>query len=195
MSCSSEDLLLTSQQATRPNAESSHSPTSLKPQKIRYGRNDKFSATISPKVCLCHSLTLTDNPGTDITDHFRVVERPDSQTVLLRGGTSPLVEPDGPRDNDALFEFEAKADFESGFAEFRIKSVCFSGTDESGKPPFEEMSPPAVLHRLYTKMLLENAVSHCKEGLTANIDWDMVTGRVLLQDKSVLEEKLKGKKS
>ena len=107
----------------------------------------------------------------------------------MRGGTSPLTAPDGPRENDALFEFEAKADFDSGFAEFRVKSILFQAVGE--------MSPVAVLHRVYTKMLMENAVSRCKEGLTANIDWDMVTGRVVFQDTSVMKgklDKLEGRK-
>ncbi|KAL3423804.1 hypothetical protein PVAG01_05551 [Phlyctema vagabunda] len=97
----------------------------------------------------------TYDVGTQITDHFEVVEKqPDHITV--RCGDSPLNS--GLRDSDGLFEMGVEIKEAEGVAEFRLKSIFYKGLTkvEDGKPPMPEFVEWA--HRQYCKFWMESAV-------------------------------------
>jgi hypothetical protein len=102
--------------------------------------------------------------GTQITDHFEVVEKVveenGSGRIVVRCGDSPLKT--GVRDSDGLFEMGVEIlPVEEGKVpevEFRLKSVFFKGL---GKVEGEAGPMPAHVefaHRLYTKLWMESAV-------------------------------------
>jgi len=94
--------------------------------------------------------------GTQITDHFEVVKK-DAGKIVVRAGDSPLVR--GVRASDGLFEMSVRIDRERGEAVFGLKSVLFQGLGKADGPPM----PPHIefLHRVYTKLWMETAVSNC----------------------------------
>lgn len=115
--------------------------------------------------------------GTEITDHFKVLSRPDNHTILFRCGASPLDHPDSPRPGDGLFEMSAEAKYELGFAEFKLKSIFYQGEGKADKAPLDGDAFMQWAHRQYAKLWMENAVSNCKQKLTGDIDWDRVKGK------------------
>lgn len=91
--------------------------------------------------------------GTQITDHFEVVDK-DAEKIVVRCGDSPLKR--GVRESDGLFEMGVEVKKEEGVAEFRLKSVFFKGLGKADAPPM-----PAHIefaHRLYTKLWMETAL-------------------------------------
>lgn len=115
--------------------------------------------------------------GTELTDHFIVLSRPDNHTILFRCGASPLDHPDSARPGDGLFEMSAKVKFDEGYAEFRLKSIFYQGEGKTEKAPFAGDAFMPWAHRQYAKLWMENAVGHCKQKLTGDIDWDVVKGK------------------
>jgi len=115
--------------------------------------------------------------GAEITDHFKVLSRPDNHTILFRCGASPLDHPDSARPGDGLFEMSAEAKFDQGYAEFRLKSVFYQGEGKAEKAPFDGDPFMQWAHREYAKLWMENAVGNCKQKLTGDIDWDVVKGK------------------
>ncbi|KUJ14931.1 uncharacterized protein LY89DRAFT_125544 [Mollisia scopiformis] len=96
--------------------------------------------------------------GTEITDHFEVVEKDvEDGRIVVRCGDSPLNKE--VRATDGLFEMSVKVDKEKGEAVFGLKSVLFQGLGKADKAPM----PPHIefLHRVYTKLWMETAVSNC----------------------------------
>lgn len=103
--------------------------------------------------------------GTELADHFNVVDRPNSTAILFRCGDSPLKSPDGPRPSDGLFEMSAETNFDSGFAEFRLKTIFYQGEGKAEKAPFAgEWFMPWV-HRVYARIWMETGVGNCKKGM------------------------------
>jgi hypothetical protein len=96
-------------------------------------------------------------PGTEITDHFLVLDKTPS-TILIRCGDSPLNTPNGPRPSDGLFEITADLHADEGFCEFRLKSIFYQGLGKSatGEPPMQGFMLWA--HQQYTKLWMESAV-------------------------------------
>ncbi|KAJ9299911.1 hypothetical protein DTO271G3_2795 [Paecilomyces variotii] len=95
----------------------------------------------------------TYEPGTQITDHFEVIEKT-PERIVVRCGDSPLKR--DVRESDGLFEMSAVVKPEEGVAEFGLKSVFYQGL---GKAESEPMPPHiAWLHKVYTKVLLETAI-------------------------------------
>ncbi|PGH16188.1 hypothetical protein AJ79_01955 [Helicocarpus griseus UAMH5409] len=91
--------------------------------------------------------------GTEITDHFSVVEHTPSR-IIVRCGDSPLNR--DVRPSDGLFEMSASINKDEGVAEFGLKSVFYQGL---GKAEGEPMPSHIVwLHRQYTKLWMETAV-------------------------------------
>ena len=105
-------------------------------------------------------------------------------SILIRCGDSPLINPDGPRESDGLFEMCAGVSLQGGYAEFRLKSVFFSGAAKPEKEGEKERGEKAVavvekgkewanngpmqeptffVHKLYTKMWMESALSRVKK--------------------------------
>jgi len=91
--------------------------------------------------------------GTQITDHFEVVEKT-PETIIVRCGDSPLKT--GVRPSDGLFEMGVKINKEEGFAEFRLKSVFYNGVGKTTEAPMPKHVEFA--HRLYTKLWMETAI-------------------------------------
>ncbi|KIV92846.1 hypothetical protein PV10_04110 [Exophiala mesophila] len=102
------------------------------------------------------------NIGTEITDHFVVLDKTPT-SILIRCGDSPLKSPDGQRPSDGLFEISAETDFDKGFAEFRLKSVFFQGegvVEDKTKEPMDARTKWA--HQQYAKLWMESAVRHVR---------------------------------
>ncbi|KAI5287239.1 hypothetical protein KEM54_006129 [Ascosphaera aggregata] len=91
--------------------------------------------------------------GTQITDHFEVVEKSPTR-IIVRCGDSPLKR--DVRASDGLFEMSAVVKKDEGVAEFGLKSIFFTGTgDMKGRGP---MGPfMEFLHRQYDRILIESA--------------------------------------
>jgi hypothetical protein len=90
-------------------------------------------------------------PGTQLTDHFEVVEKTPSE-IVMRAGDSPLKNP-GPRDADGLFAISATIDRDRQEAVLGLKSCFFTS-----KGKVEGMPMPVwieLLHRWYSRVLLE----------------------------------------
>jgi len=100
--------------------------------------------------------------GTELADHFHVVDRPDPNTILFRCGDSPLKSPEGPRPSDGLFEMYAKANLDKGFAEFRLKSIFYQGEGKADKAPFSGEWLMPFAHRVYDRIWMETGVGNCK---------------------------------
>lgn len=97
--------------------------------------------------------TSTYPIGTQITDHFEVVEHT-PEHITVRCGDSPLKE--GRRSSDGLFEMSARINREEGVVDFGLKSVFYNGLEKFDVGPM-----PAhieFLHRQYTKLWMETAV-------------------------------------
>lgn len=84
--------------------------------------------------------------------------------MLFRCGDSPSKSPDKGRLSDGLFALTAEADFDKGFAEFRLKSIFFQGEGEvPHKAPGLAEKTIKWLHQQYTKLMMESAMSHVKQ--------------------------------
>ena len=64
----------------------------------------------------------TYETGTQITNHFEVVDKSDTE-IAVRCGDSPLNR--GPRDSDGLFVISATVDRDAGEVELGLKSCFF----------------------------------------------------------------------
>ncbi|RAL13888.1 uncharacterized protein BO97DRAFT_469531 [Aspergillus homomorphus CBS 101889] len=98
--------------------------------------------------------TASYEVGTQITDHFEVVEKT-PERIVVRCGDSPRKR--GVRDSDGLFEMSAVVKPDEGVAELGLKSVFFKGTPGGvDGPPM----PGYVLwlHQQYTKLWMETGV-------------------------------------
>lgn len=91
--------------------------------------------------------------GTEITDHFEVVDK-NSSSIVVRCGDSPLKK--GVRDSDGLFEMGVEVKQNEGVAEFRLKSVFYKGLGTAAEAPMP--THVEFAHRLYTKLWMETAV-------------------------------------
>lgn len=89
--------------------------------------------------------------GTQITDHFEVVEKT-PEHITVRCGDSPLKA--DVRPSDGLFEMSARVNKAEGVVEFGLKSIFYNGVDGTGKMPVWM----EFLHREYAKLWMETAV-------------------------------------
>jgi hypothetical protein len=87
----------------------------------------------------------TYEPGTQVTDHFEVVEKTPTQ-ITVRYGDSPVKNP-GPRNSDGLFIISAEIDRDRGEAVLGLKS-CFFTSAERVEGICGPM--PAWMERLHT---------------------------------------------
>ena len=77
---------------------------------------------------------------------------------MVRCGDSPRNR--GVRESDGLFEMSAIVKPDQGVVEFQLKSVFFKGFGVASDPPMP--SHIEFAHRLYTRWLLNTAVSRVK---------------------------------
>lgn len=100
----------------------------------------------------------SQSQGTIFADDFVVIDKsPDS--ITLRGGMSPRVAPEGPREMDTFIALAADLDRASRTATFRLKSVVVDGTSEGKGVPLGGVE--CFLHRQYAKLLVTAGVDHC----------------------------------
>ncbi|KAI9731299.1 MAG: hypothetical protein M1834_005202 [Cirrosporium novae-zelandiae] len=92
--------------------------------------------------------------GTQITDHFEVLEH-NPTSILVRCGGSPRIK--DVRDSEGLFEMTAVVNKSEGVAEFGMRSIFYQGKGKTDKP-----NGPLFtwLHQQYTKLWMETAVSN-----------------------------------
>jgi hypothetical protein len=96
--------------------------------------------------------------GTLITDHFEVVSKT-PESIVVRCGDSPRIR--DVRDSDGLFEMSAVVKRDQGVVEFGLKSVFYKGLGLAAAPPMP--SHIEFLHQLYTRLLLQSAISHVRK--------------------------------
>lgn len=99
-------------------------------------------------------LSSTYEVGTEITDHFQVVEKTENR-IVVRCGDSPLKRE--VRESDGLFEMSVDVKKDEGVAIFYLKSVFYNGL--TGKKEGEVMPYWMVLlHQQYDKIWMESAL-------------------------------------
>ncbi|KAL1888452.1 hypothetical protein Sste5346_009569 [Sporothrix stenoceras] len=98
--------------------------------------------------------TSNYDKGTQITDHFEVLEKTPT-SITVRAGDTPRTR--GPRASDGLYIISATVDKPNELVELSVKSVFFSseGKVEGKKGPM----PPWIdeLHQWYSRVLNETA--------------------------------------
>ena len=97
-------------------------------------------------------MSSTYEKGTQITDHFEVLEKT-ATSITVRAGDTPRTS--GPRASDGLFVISATVDKLHDEVELSVKSVFFSseGKVAGNKGPM----PPWIeeLHQWYSRLLNE----------------------------------------
>lgn len=90
--------------------------------------------------------------GTQITDHFEVIEHTPN-SIIVRAGDSPLKR--DVRESDGLFEMTAVINRDEGVAEFGLKSILYQGLGKA-----EGAMPAHItwLHQQYAKLWMESAL-------------------------------------
>ncbi|KAI5798840.1 hypothetical protein EDC01DRAFT_649469 [Geopyxis carbonaria] len=96
--------------------------------------------------------------GTQITDHFEVIDKTPDR-IVVRCGDSPLKKEVRP--SDGLFAMGVAINNEEAVAEFSLKSVFYQGLGKSNgtDPPMPAWM--AFLHRQYARIWIEFAVRNC----------------------------------
>jgi hypothetical protein len=94
------------------------------------------------------------NTGTQVTDHFEVVNRTPAE-ITVRAGDSPRKA--GPRDSDGLFVISAKVDKAAGVVELGLKSCFFTSGQkvESVNGPMPRWMEE--LHQWYSRIWMASA--------------------------------------
>lgn len=82
--------------------------------------------------------------------------------ILVRCGSSPLDTPYAPRASDGLFEISASTNFEKGYAEFKLKSIFYNGTDANRGATQGMGKGMWWLHQQYAKLWMESGVRQCR---------------------------------
>ena len=97
----------------------------------------------------------TYDVGTQITDHFEVIEKT-ADHITVRCADTPRNQ--GVRASDGLFEMSVLVKPDQGVAEFGVKSCFFQGLGKAETKPM----PPHIdwLHQQYSKVLLETAIGN-----------------------------------
>ncbi|KAK1712550.1 hypothetical protein BDP67DRAFT_517656 [Colletotrichum lupini] len=96
--------------------------------------------------------------GTAFADDFIVIEKSPS-SILLRGGLSPRVAPDGPRELDSIISLGADLDRQARVVSFKLKSILLNGVSDGNDAPLP--GPAVFLHRQYARLLVTAGVDHC----------------------------------
>ncbi|KAI3544648.1 hypothetical protein CTAM01_08075 [Colletotrichum tamarilloi] len=96
--------------------------------------------------------------GTAFADDFIVIEKSPS-SILLRGGLSPRVAPDGPRELDSIITLDADLDRQARVVSFKLKSILLNGVSDGNGAPLP--GPAVFLHQQYAKLLVTAGVDHC----------------------------------
>ena len=92
----------------------------------------------------------TYEPGTQITDHFEVVEKTPT-AITVRCGDSPLRRP-GSRDADGLFVIGARVDKQAGEVELALKGAFFTSARQVAGAHGPMPDWMAALHIWYSRI-------------------------------------------
>ncbi|OHF02060.1 hypothetical protein CORC01_02639 [Colletotrichum orchidophilum] len=93
-----------------------------------------------------------------VADDFIVIEK-SPNSILLRGGLSPRVAPEGPREKDSIIALDAELDTQNRVVKFNLKSILVDGVSESKDVPFS--GTVVFLHQQYAKLLVTAGVDYC----------------------------------
>ncbi|KAK4178558.1 hypothetical protein QBC36DRAFT_288413 [Triangularia setosa] len=127
------------------------SPAGYRFQRAYLARKYQGPATVSQLWTADQLSKSTYEPGTQLTDHFEVVEKTPTEIVVRCGDTPRNT---GPRDSDGLFVISASVDKARGEVVLGLKSCFFNGNSRvegiQGPMPgwMEE------LHRWYSRLWL-----------------------------------------
>ncbi|KAK0625164.1 hypothetical protein B0T17DRAFT_590823 [Bombardia bombarda] len=131
-------------------------------QRAFAARKYQSAATASDLWTVEQLSTSTYEPGTQLTDHFQVVEKTPTE-IIVRCGDSPRNA--GPRDSDGLFAISAVVDKERGEVVLGLKS-CFFHSDRRVEGTIGPVAGAAeVLHQWYSRILMATAASRVTRGL------------------------------
>jgi hypothetical protein len=130
----------------------SHGALGYRFQRAYLARKYQGPATSSQLWTVDQLARSTYEPGTQLTDHFEVVEKTPSE-IVVRCGDSPRNP--SPRDSDGLFVISAAIDRERGEAVLGLKSCFFisSRRMEGVQGPMPGWME--VLHRWYSRIWIE----------------------------------------
>ncbi|WQF85290.1 hypothetical protein CDEST_10304 [Colletotrichum destructivum] len=103
-------------------------------------------------------LRSTYQVGTILADDFIVVDK-SPRSLMLRGGLSPRVAPDGPRELDTICNLTTELDPQTRVARFALQSLVLDGVSEGKAAPLGGVA--VFLHQQYAKLLLTAGVDHC----------------------------------
>ncbi|KAG7095261.1 hypothetical protein E1B28_006034 [Marasmius oreades] len=91
--------------------------------------------------------------GTQITDHFEVLEHTPT-SIIVRCGDTPRKRE--LRERDGVFELAVEMKPEEGVAEFHMRTVLWQGQGKADTPPMS--GPLQWLHQQYAKLWMETAL-------------------------------------
>ncbi|KAH8690278.1 hypothetical protein BGW36DRAFT_390508 [Talaromyces proteolyticus] len=100
-------------------------------------------------------VTSSYEVGTEITDHFKVLEKTDNR-IIVRCGDTPSKT--GVRESDGLFEMSVDVKKDQDVAVFYLKSVFFNGLSGPKEGPGPMPYHIELLHREYDKIWMESAL-------------------------------------
>ncbi|KZL80122.1 hypothetical protein CI238_05395 [Colletotrichum incanum] len=103
-------------------------------------------------------LKSTYQVGTIFADDFIVVDK-SPNCLMFRGGLSPRVAPEGPREMDTFITLTTELDPQTRVARFNLKSMVLDGVSEGKGVPLGGVE--IFLHQQYAKILLTAGVGHC----------------------------------
>ncbi|GKT50584.1 uncharacterized protein ColSpa_10765 [Colletotrichum spaethianum] len=103
-------------------------------------------------------LKSTYQVGTIFADDFIVVDK-SPNSLMLRGGLSPRVSPEGPREMDTFITLTTELDPQTRVARFNLKSMVLDGVSEGKGVPLGGVE--IFMHQQYAKLLLTAGVDHC----------------------------------
>lgn len=78
---------------------------------------------------------------------------------MLRGGSSPRPNPEGPREFDTVLALITEIDQKRQVVRFKLKSLLLNGVDGESGPPIDSVA--GYLHQIYAKVLLKTGTDYC----------------------------------
>lgn len=107
-------------------------------------------------------LSITDNVGTFITNHFHVLEKT-PQSLTIRACPYPRQDTPTPVHVDNMLELRVDLDKEKKVAVFQMKMITFEGGKGASQKPDPFGGFLGFLHRQYSLLLMQAATGHCMQ--------------------------------
>ncbi|KIY72523.1 hypothetical protein CYLTODRAFT_434742 [Cylindrobasidium torrendii FP15055 ss-10] len=119
----------------------------------KYYHNSETSGQLwTPEECKASSYAM----GTQVTDHFEVVERSPTSIVMRCGGSARIRD---VRPEEGVFEIAVDVKKEEGVVDFHLRSIFWQGVGKTEVQPMGEWYVD-WLHKQYSKVLMESAVKN-----------------------------------